>query len=61
MLVFLLKYLVGNYYKMPGECEDYLSCCVYSTLALAENTFNKIVEYKTKYQPKVIKEVDIEV
>jgi hypothetical protein len=27
---------------------------------LAENAFNKIVEYKTKYQPKVIKEVEID-
>lgn len=50
-----------NDYKMPGESECYLSCCAYYTLALAENAFNKIIEYKTKYQPKVIKEVDIEI
>ena len=50
-----------NDYKMPGESECYLSCCAYHTLALAENAFNKIVKYKTKYKLKVIKETDIEV
>lgn len=47
-------------YKMPCECEAYISCGAYYTLALAENAFNKIVDYKTKYQPKVIKEVEID-
>ena len=49
-----------NDYKVPVKVKDYLSCCAYYTLALAENAFNKIVEYKTKYQPKVIKEVEID-
>ena len=49
-----------NDYKMPGESECYLSCCAYYTLALAENAFNKIIEYNTKYQPKVIKEAVID-
>ena len=50
-----------NDYKMPGESECYFSCCAYYTLALAENAFNKIIEYKTKYEPKVIKEVEIDI
>ena len=49
-----------NDYKMPCKCGSYISCGAYYTLALAENAFNKIVEYKTKYQPKVIKEVEID-
>ena len=36
-----------NDYKMPCECEAYISCGAYYTLALAENAFNKIVEYKS--------------
>ena len=49
-----------NDYKMPGECDCCLSCIAYYTLELAENAFNKIIEYNTKYQPKVIKEVEID-